>query len=66
MDNQNLLMTVESMLDIRPLENFKTLFSNLKDHHLDPDSHIGRKPFPRRSLLRALILKNLKSVSTLS
>jgi hypothetical protein len=30
------------------------------------DSHIGRKPFSRQSLLRAIILKNLKCVSTLS
>ena len=66
MDNQNLLISVESMLDIHPLKNFNTLFSNLKNHHLDLDNHIGRKPFSRRSLLRALILKNLKSVSTLS
>ncbi len=66
MDNQNLLISVESMLDIHPLENFNILFSNLKDHHLDLDNHTGRKPFSRRSLPRALILKNLKSVSTLS
>ena len=45
MDNQNLLISVESMLDIHPLENFNILFSNLKDHHLDLDSHTGRKPF---------------------
>jgi hypothetical protein len=66
MDNQNLLISVESMLDIHPLENFNILFSNLKDHHLDLDHHTGRKPFSRRSLLRALVLKNLKGVSTLS
>ncbi|MHA2055667.1 MAG: transposase [Candidatus Hodarchaeales archaeon] len=66
MDNQNILISVESMLDIHPLENFNILFSNLKDHHLDLDNYTGRKPFSRRSLLRALILKNLKSVSTLS
>ena len=66
MNSQNLLISVESMLDIHPLQNFNILFGNLKDHHLDLDSHTGRKPFSRRSLLRALILKNLKSVSTLS
>lgn len=66
MDNQNLLISVESMLDIHPLENFNILFSNLKDHHLDLDHYTGRKPFSRRSLLRALVLKNLKGVSTLS
>jgi len=66
MNNQNLLISVESMLDINPLKNFNILFSNLKDHHLDLDYHIGRRPFSRRSLLRALILKNLKGVPPLS
>ena len=66
MNNQNLLISVESMLDINPLKNFNILFSNLQDHHLDLDYHIGRKPFSRRSLLRALILKNLKGVSTMN
>jgi len=66
MDNQNLLISVESMLDIHPLANFNILFSNLKDYHLHIDHHIDRKPFSRRSLLRALILKNLKGIPTLS
>ena len=66
MDNQTLLISVESMLDINPLKNFNILFSNLKDHHLDLDYHIGRRPFSRRSLLRSIILKNLKGVTTLS
>jgi hypothetical protein len=34
MHNQNLLISVESMLDIHPLANFNILFSNLKDYHL--------------------------------
>lgn len=66
MNNQNLLISVESMLDIHPLENFRILFSNLKDRHLDQGYHTGRKPFSHRSLLRALILKNLKGIPTLS
>ena len=67
MDNQNLLISVESLLDIHPLKNFGVLFSHLDDHHLDlHQQYTGRRPFSRRSLLRALILKNLKSVSTMS
>jgi hypothetical protein len=57
---------VESLLDIHPLKNFSVLFSHLDDYHLDLHQHTGRRPFSRRSLLRALILKNLKGVSTLS
>jgi hypothetical protein len=34
MDHQNLLIAVESMLDIHPLANFNILFSKLKDYHL--------------------------------
>jgi hypothetical protein len=63
MYNQNLLISVESLLDIHPLKNFSVLFSHLDDQHLDLLQNTGRKPFSRRSLLRALILKNLKGVS---
>ena len=36
MEEQHLLFSIESMLDIHPLENFKILFANLKADHLDP------------------------------
>ena len=66
MHTQNLLISVESLLDIHPLKNFGVLFNHLDDHHIDLHQYTGRRPFSRRSLLRALILKNLKSVSTMS
>lgn len=66
MNDQPLLFSIESMLDIHPLQNFKILFHNLKASHLDHDYITGRKPFPAESLLRAIIFKNLKGIPTLS
>jgi hypothetical protein len=66
MDDQSLLLSLESLLDIRPLENFKILFFNLESSHLDTNPYTGRKPFSRQSLLRALIFKNLKGLPTLT
>ena len=66
MDNQPLLFSIESILDIHPLENFKILFHNLKAKHLDHDYTIGRKPFSRESPLCGIIFKNLKGIPTLS
>ena len=66
MDQQSLLLTLESLLDINPLENYKLLFSNLDASHLDFCPSTGRKPFPRESLLRAIIFKNLKGLPTLT
>jgi hypothetical protein len=66
MKEQHLLFSVESILDIHPLENFKILFGNLRADHLDSAYLTGRKPFSRQSLLKALIFKNLAGLSTLS
>jgi len=66
MKEQKILFSVESILDLHPLQNFKILFDNLKADHLDPEYLTGRKPFPRASLLRAIIFKNLNSLPTLS
>lgn len=66
MDHQSLLLSLESFLDVNPLENFKILFGNLDASHLDIHSSTGRKPFSRQSLLRAIIFKNLKGVPTLT
>lgn len=66
MNDQPLLFSIESMLDIRPLENFKMLFRNLNAKHLDKNYTTGRKPFSGESLLRAIIFKNLKGIPTLS
>ena len=35
MKEQELLFSIESVLDIHPLENFKILFDNLNADHLD-------------------------------
>jgi len=56
---QVLLFSIESVLDIHPLVNFKILFDNLKGDHLDSAYITGRKPFPQQSLLKAIILKKL-------
>jgi hypothetical protein len=66
MKEQKLLFSVESILDIHPLENFKILFDNLKADHLDSAYLTGRKPFSRQSLLKALIFKNLTGIPALS
>jgi len=66
MKEQKLLFSVESILDIHPLQNFKILFDNLKADHLDPEYLTGRKPFSRQSLLKAIIFKNLNGLPTLS
>lgn len=66
MDQQTLLLSLESFLDVNPLKNFKILFDNLDASHLDIRPSPGRKPFSRQSLLRALIFKNLKGLPTLT
>ena len=66
MKEQHLFFSIESMLDIHPLENFKILFDNLKADHLDSAYVTGRKPFSRQSLLKAIIFKNLNGLSALT
>ena len=66
MDDQSLLLSLESLLDVNPLKNFKILFSNLDASHLDSHPSTGRKPFSRQSFLRAIIFKNLKGIPTLT
>ena len=66
MKEQKLLFSVESILDIHPLQNFKILFDNLKADNLDPEYLTGRKPFSRQNLLKAIIFKNLNGLPTLS
>jgi hypothetical protein len=66
MKEQKLLFSVESALDIHPMQNFNILFENLKADHLDSAYFTGRKPFSRQSLLKAIIFKNLNGLPTLS
>jgi transposase len=66
MKEQELLFSIESVLDIHPLENFKILFDNLKADHLDSAYITGRKPFSQKSLLKAIVFKNLTGIPTLT
>jgi len=66
MEKQELLFSIESVLDIHPLDNFKTLFDNLKANHLDSNYVTGRKPFSQQSLLKAIIFKNLTGLPALT
>lgn len=66
MKEQGLLLSIESILDIYPLENFKILFDNLNADHLDSAYVTGRKPFSHQSLLKAIIFKNLTGIPALT
>ena len=66
MKEQKLLFSIESVLDIHPLENYEILFDNLKAGHLDSTYTTGRKPFPQQGLLKAIIFKNLTGLPTLT
>jgi len=66
MKEQELLFSIESVLDIHPLESFKVIFDNLKADLLDSACITARKPFSRQSLLKAIIFKNLSGIPTLS
>jgi hypothetical protein len=59
MDHQSLLLSLESLLDVNPLANFKILFSNLDASHLDIHPSTGRKPFSRQSFLRVIKVHDL-------
>lgn len=66
MNNQSFFFSIESLLDIHPLENFRVLFNSLNDRHLNKKYTTGRKPFNRQAILRSFIFKNLKSIPTLT
>jgi hypothetical protein len=66
MNDQSYFFSVESLLDIHPLENFRLLFDNLSDQHLNKEYSTGRTPFDRKAIFRSIILKNLKGIPTLS
>jgi hypothetical protein len=47
MEEQQLLLSVESILDIHPLHTFKILFDHLNADDLGSAYLTGRKPFSR-------------------
>lgn len=63
---QNILFSIKDFLDVKPLQNFRLLFDNLKHIQLTHVKQTGRKPILRESILNALIFKSLKSIPTLT
>lgn len=65
--NQKLLLPIETIFNLRPLEKYEILFSFLDTaplQRLYPAT--GREPIPYEALLRALIYKNIRTLSYLS
>ncbi|MBM3706648.1 MAG: hypothetical protein FJW66_09010 [Actinobacteria bacterium] len=62
---QHPLFNLEEIFD-RPLKKYELFFSTLDLSILDKESLVGRKPISRSAIVRALIFKNLKSISSLS
>jgi len=63
---QNILFSISDFLDLNPLQNFHLLFDNLGHLKLTRYKLKGRKPIQRECLLKALIFKNLKSITNLT
>ena len=64
--DQKLLFSIDDLLDIKPLANFRLLFDNLNDIQLTHHKQTGRKPILKESILNALIFRSLKSIPTLT
>ena len=62
---QHPLFNLEEIFD-RPLKKYELFFSAIDLLSLDKNSCIGRKPVSRSAIVKALIFKNLKSISSLS
>ena len=64
---QKFLFSPETIFNLRPLEKYEILFSFLDTSPLQqlyPST--GRAPIPYEALLRALVYKNIKTLSCLS
>ena len=65
--NQKLLSKAETAFNLRPLEKYEILFSFLDTSPLETlYPATGRPPVCYQALLKALIYKNMKSISYLS
>jgi hypothetical protein len=64
---QKLLFSAEIIFNLKPLEKYEILFAFLDTSPLQKlYSPTGRPPIPYEALLRALIYKNLRTLSYLS
>jgi len=67
MFNQKLLLSAEYLFDLKPLKNYRLLFSPIDSFQFPyTNAPTGRPLIPRQSLLKALIFKNLRGLSNLS
>jgi len=62
---QHSLFDLEDIFD-KPLRRYELFFSILDFNLLEKGAGIGRKPVSRTAILRALIFKNLRSITNLS
>ena len=62
---QHPLFDLEDIFD-KPLRRYELFFSILDFNLLEKGASIGRKPVSRTAILRALIFKNLRSITNLS
>ena len=62
---QHPLFDLEEIFD-KPFKRYELFFSVLDLSGLDKRSCVGRKPVSRAAILRALMFKNLKTITSLS
>ncbi len=62
---QHSLFDLEDIFD-KPLRRYELFFSILNFSLLEKGISVGRKPISRAAILRALIFKNLRSITSLS
>lgn len=62
---QHTLFNLEEIFD-KPLKRYELFFSVLDFSQVEKKATVGRKPISRAAILRALIFKNLRSISSLS
>lgn len=67
MTRQNLLLSAEYLFDLKPLKNYELLFTTLDLFPVKGNpATTGRPLISRQSLLKSLIYKNLRGLTTLS
>lgn len=63
---QKIIFSLENVIDLKPLYKYQLLFDNLCNIQLTQLKSTGRRPVLKEALLNALILKNLKSIPSLT
>ena len=63
--HQHPLFNIEEIFD-KPVRRYELFFSVLDLSSLDKTSSVGRKPYKKSAITKALIFKNLRSIANLS